>query len=116
MVSLSVLPSNFLLIFSISGFNKGYFSQRPLTNDRYNIYYASFLELPKTKNVNFKFFFGPNEDEVLAAYDNEMEDIINLGWGIFRWVNELMIQPIFDLLKSTGWSFGLIIFILSRII
>ncbi len=42
-----------------------------------------------------------------------MEDIINLGWGIFGWVNIWFIQPVFDLLRSSGFAYGLIILLVT---
>ena len=42
-----------------------------------------------------------------------MEGIINLGWGIFRWVNQIMIQPMFDMLRGTGLGMGLIILLVT---
>ncbi len=98
------------------GFVSGDFEQKQLTDDRYTISYNSNMSLPENKDVNMKFFFGPNEGELLASYDNEMEDIINQGWGIFGWVNQIMIEPIFNLLKSTGLSFGLIILLVTLLV
>jgi YidC/Oxa1 family membrane protein insertase len=53
---------------------------------------------------------------MLKQFDNGTEDIINLGWGIFRWVNIYAIQPIFTWLASTGMNIGLAIFLLTLIV
>jgi YidC/Oxa1 family membrane protein insertase len=98
------------------GFTAGNFSQKQLTDDNYTIFYNSNMSLPENNDVKLKFFFGPNDAKVLASYDNEMEGLINLGWGIFRWVNQILIEPIFNLLKSTGLSFGLIILLVTLIV
>ena len=98
------------------GFTAGNFSQKQLTDDKYTIFYNSNMSLPENNDVKLKFFFGPNDAELLASYDNEMEGLINLGWGIFRWVNQILIEPIFNLLKSTGLSFGLIILLVTLIV
>ena len=45
-----------------------------------------------------------------------MDQIINLGWGIFRWTNNLLIEPIFNLLKKSGLSFGLVILLVTLIV
>lgn len=58
-------------------------------------------------------YLGPNDYNILNSYDNGMQDIINLGWGIFGWVNKFAVIPVFDYLDSFNWSYGLIILILT---
>ncbi len=61
-------------------------------------------------------FFGPNDYGVLTSYGEGYDQILNYGWGIFRWINVYAIQPLFSLLKSTGLGIGIVIFILTLII
>ena len=84
-----------------------------LESEDYTINYKSKLVIPSMGQVPLKCFFGPNDYDLLASYDNEMDGIINLGWGIFGWVNKFMIGPIFHFLKSWGIGFGLVIFLLT---
>jgi YidC/Oxa1 family membrane protein insertase len=95
------------------GWNSGKVSQKQIEDDKYTIYYQTELALPAKNVVQMKFFFGPNEYHLLASYNNGMEDIINLGWGIFGWVNIWFIQPVFDLLRSSGFTYGLIILLVT---
>jgi YidC/Oxa1 family membrane protein insertase len=76
------------------------------------------LNISSTKDgeVSMKWFFGPNDYYLLATYNNSAEDIVNLGWGIFRWVNIYAIQPIFTWLTSFGLNLGLAIFLLTLIV
>lgn len=76
------------------------------------------LNIPNTSNgeVSMKWFFGPNDYYLLSTYNNSSEDIINLGWGLFRWVNIYAIQPIFTWLTSYGMNLGLAIFLLTLIV
>lgn len=67
-------------------------------------------------SVKMNWFFGPNDYYLLAGYGNETEDIINLGWGLFRWVNIYAIQPIFSWLSNIGLSAGLAILFLTLIV
>lgn len=67
-----------------------------------------------TAKINW--FFGPNDYEVLKSYDSGYEDIINYGWGLFRWINIYAIQPIFNVLAGTGLNFGLVILLVTLII
>ncbi|MCA1763276.1 MAG: membrane protein insertase YidC [Cryomorphaceae bacterium] len=63
-----------------------------------------------------KLFFGPNDYKILKDYGNEFDEIINLGWGIFGWVNKYIVIIIFDWLEQTGMSYGIIILILTLVI
>ena len=61
-------------------------------------------------------YFGPNDYKILKEYGNELDKVINLGWGIFGWVNKWVVIPIFDWLETTGLSYGIIILILTVLI
>jgi YidC/Oxa1 family membrane protein insertase len=76
------------------------------------------LNIDNTDNGSAKidWYFGPNDYHLLKQFDNGTEDIINLGWGIFRWVNIYAIQPIFNWLASSGMNVGLAIFLLTLIV
>jgi YidC/Oxa1 family membrane protein insertase len=76
------------------------------------------LSLASTENgrVDFRWYFGPNDYKLLKTYENDMEDIVNLGWGIFRWVNVYGIQPIFVWLIKIGMGAGIAILILTLIV
>jgi YidC/Oxa1 family membrane protein insertase len=67
---------------------------------------------------NYSLYFGPNEFELLKAYDGDLhlEDEVNLGWGIFGWVNEYFMLPIVELFGSWGVAAGLIIILLTLVI
>lgn len=66
--------------------------------------------------AKMNWYFGPNDYYMLQQYGNGAEDIVNLGWGIFRWVNIYAIQPIFTWLASSGINLGLAIFLLTLIV
>lgn len=71
--------------------------------------------------VSFDFFFGPNDypmlsdlDEVIGAdEDLDLNRLVPLGWGIFRWVNQLIIIPVFSFLGSFISNYGIIILLLT---
>ncbi|CAG5084137.1 membrane protein insertase YidC [Parvicella tangerina] len=98
------------------GFEGGKVKQKQLESEDFTLDYFAKLDLPASPTVKTKLFFGPNEYETLAAYDNGMEEIINLGWGIFGWVNKWFIQPVFNLLRSWGLAMGLIILLVTLVI
>ena len=102
-----------ILISEDDGFTSGKMRQRQLESEDYTIEYLTTVELPADENVPLKFYFGPNDYDVLSSYNNEMEDIVNLGWGVFGWVNKFMIGPIFNWIKTWGLGYGLAILLLT---
>lgn len=101
------------VLISEDGFKKGKVTKKMTEDDRYNVFYSTDLSMPALDEVKFKFFFGPNEQDALGAFDNGMDGIINLGWGIFRWVNKIMIQPVFNWLRGTGIGLGIVILLVT---
>lgn len=91
-----------------------------LGGEKYTKHYIANLNLSKAitpnTNIPMQFYFGPNDYEILSARENDQDDIINLGWGIFGWVNKIMIIPIFNVLNSIGLQIGLLIILLTLII
>ncbi|MFM7024007.1 MAG: membrane protein insertase YidC [Flavobacteriales bacterium] len=64
----------------------------------------------------YSFYFGPNNFDQLEEYGVNLEDEVNLGWGIFGWVNEYFMYPIVQLFDSWGIAAGLIIILLTLVI
>jgi YidC/Oxa1 family membrane protein insertase len=67
-------------------------------------------------STKMTYSFVPNDYELLKSYDSNYEDVINYGWGLFRWINIYAIQPMFNVLASTGLGFGLVILLLTIIL
>jgi YidC/Oxa1 family membrane protein insertase len=59
------------------------------------------------------FYLGPNGYSKLASYGIGLDEQIDLGWGIFGWVNRFLVIPVFNVLDGTGLSYGIIILILT---
>ena len=81
---------------------------------------AAKFELPYQHKVDeqlsFQFYFGPNHYKTLKAYSSGFEELVPLGWGMFGWVNQYIIIPIFDFLSKFGFNYGIIILLLTLII
>jgi len=65
---------------------------------------------------NMGLYYGPNHYPTLKEQDVELQKIIPLGWGIFGWVNKIIVIPIFNWLDNYFSSYGLIILLLTLII
>lgn len=71
--------------------------------------------------ASFDFYLGPNDYPLLSSLDDKLdvgEDlkltrIIPLGWTLFRWVNTLIIIPLFTFLGSFISNYGIIILLLT---
>lgn len=77
------------------------------------------VALPFSENASSRFAFdiylGPNHYETLASFDYGLEQIIDLGWGIFGWVNKYLVIPVFNFFDSFHWSYGIIILMLTLV-
>lgn len=62
---------------------------------------------------NYELFFGPNEYDLLETYEVNLEDEVNLGWGIFGWVNDYIMKPLFSLFYGWGLAAGICIILLT---
>ncbi len=66
--------------------------------------------------VKMNWFFGPNDYETLKSYNHNYDDVLNFGWGLFRWINLYAVQPLFNLLASSGIGLGIAILMLTLIL
>ncbi|MDC1106967.1 membrane protein insertase YidC [Prolixibacteraceae bacterium] len=77
------------------------------------------LELPfdgakMNNNYDLSFYFGPNKYSILNQNsDLEFDHLIQLGWGIFGWVNKYIVIPVFNFLSKYIGSYGIIILLLT---
>jgi YidC/Oxa1 family membrane protein insertase len=67
-------------------------------------------------NYNFGLFIGPNDYGILASYEKNIEKIVDLGWGIFGWINRHAFIPLFNLLGGFMTSYGLIIILMTVVV
>lgn len=86
-------------------------------SERYVKKMTAALTLPlsgsKIEQYGMSFYYGPNKYNVLKKLDLGLEEIIDLGWGIFGWVNRFAVIPVFNFLDSFNWNYGIIILILT---
>ncbi|WP_207420484.1 membrane protein insertase YidC [Desertivirga brevis] len=79
--------------------------------------FSASLTLPaKMNSYAMEFYFGPNRYNTLKAQGNNLEGIIDLGWGPLKWVNRFAVLPIFNALEKFNWGYGLIILVLTLIL
>lgn len=64
----------------------------------------------------FDLYFLPNHFNTLKEYDRGFEEMVPLGWAIFRWINRGIVIPTFNILDNWNWNYGLIIFVMALLI
>lgn len=82
--------------------------------------FSSYLNLNlknlENSTTRINWYFGPNDFETLSSYESGYDDILNYGWGLFRWINLYAVQPLFNFLNTTGAGIGIAILLLTLII
>ena len=63
-------------------------------------------------NADFIYYFGPNDYKILNNIGYDFDKNLDLGWGIFSWVNKWLIIPAFDFLENYIGNYGIIIILL----
>ncbi len=71
--------------------------------------------------ASFTFYLGPNlyplmsevSTEVYPGEDMHLTKVIPLGWPIFRWINTLIVIPVFTFLGKYITNYGIIILLLT---
>ena len=74
--------------------------------------------------TKFRIFIGPNQYKILSQYDKGVESdqklglqqIIPLGWSLFRWVSRFLIIPMFNFFGTFISNYGIIILLMTIVI
>ncbi|MFL0352368.1 membrane protein insertase YidC [Xanthomarina sp. GH4-25] len=84
-------------------FTKQFYTKFPLTIEAGEI------------NQPLKFYFGPTDSKILKKYDDNLEESIPFGWGIFGWINKALFIPLFGFL-SGFLPYGIAIIVMTILI
>ncbi len=82
------------------------------------------FDLNGRQTTDFRYFFLPNKYSLLNEYNDtsaegqelRLEKLVPLGWGIFRWVNQYFVIPLFNFLGKFIGNYGWLIFLLTVIV
>ena len=78
------------------------------------------LEFTYTPQDDYSFpmqlFYGPNDYKDLKSYDINLQQTVQIGVSVFRWVNLYLIIPTFNFLNRFIPNYGIIILILTFLI
>ena len=75
----------------------------------------------EAKNGEFDYsmnmYYGPVDYAVLSTYKGKQLDrIVSLGWGIFRWINKYVFIPVFSVLSSIIGNYGIVIILMTIVV
>jgi len=63
---------------------------------------------------NMDWYWGPTDFDILDEYDRNLDEVVDLGWGIFGFINEWGIRPLFSFLTTgLGIPYGIAIILLT---
>lgn len=87
----------------------------------YNAQMFTYFDPTGKQPTIMQFYFGPNHYKTLqkmnlfAAGDKdlEMQDLVYLGWPLFRWINRFFTIYVFDWLSNWGLSMGIVLLLMT---
>ncbi len=93
----------------------------PLESATHTKQYSAKLFFEKERgddvDVAMRLYLGPNHFGTLRRTEvPQFDKVIDLGWGIFGWMNRWLVIPIFNWLDGWGWNYGIIILVLTVVI
>lgn len=98
-------------------FEKGDLEVKILTDSGKVKWYGANMTLPYThlaaQNYAMKFYFGDNKFDNLKAQGQDIEKQVDMGYWPLKYINRFIVLPVFKLLESFNWGYGLIILVLT---
>lgn len=87
--------------------------------------YHATMNLPiasdNAQATTLQFYFGPNSFNLLKSMDKnklgekdyDLEDLVYLGWPLFKWINRFFTIYVFDFLTSLGLPMGIVLLLIT---
>lgn len=67
-------------------------------------------------NAQGIWYHGPNHYATLKSFDQNFDQVIPFGWGIFGWIGKYVVSPLFNFFDGYGLNYGLIILLMAALI
>lgn len=112
------------ILINETGFNQATMKSNTLFEDEEvdTVYTKSFalsapLELKGGEfDYDMSWYIGPNDYKILKNYDRNLKEVVNLGWGIFGWLNRYVFYPVFYFLQGFISNYGVIIILMTIVV
>ena len=90
----------------------------------YGIQMKTFFDPSGQQPSEFEFYYGPNDFHLLKTVeeqstfgkDLEMQDLVYLGWTIFRFINRWFTLPLFELIAGFGINMAIVLILITLIL
>ncbi len=90
----------------------------------YDAQMFTFFDPTGKEPTNMQFYFGPNHYKTLQKMnhfaagnkDLDMQQLVYLGWPLFRWINRFFTIYVFDWLSNWGLSMGIVLLLMTVIV
>lgn len=91
------------------------------SNSRYLKSMSAVIDVPfdglnEDNKIAMSYYFGPNSMKVMEQYDLRLEKQIPIGGKLVSWINRYIVINVFNWLGQYGWSYGIVILVLTLII
>lgn len=100
-----------------TAFEKGNLEVKVSTEPGKIKWYGANMQLPfsqlATQSYPMTFYFGDNKFSTLKEQGHELEKQVDMGYWPLKYINRFIVLPVFNLLESFGWGYGLIILVLT---
>ncbi len=82
------------------------------------------FDIQDGSRTGFHFYFGPNHFKTLNQYNKgidkadelQLEKLVPLGWTLFRWINRVLVIPMFNFFGGFIGNFGIVILLMTLVI
>ena len=77
------------------------------------------LPAANSASIPLQFYYGPSDYNILKKYDNQLENMVPYGSGVFafvKYINRYFLLPVFDFLQKHVASMGIVILLLTLLI
>lgn len=76
------------------------------------------------KATQLQFYFGPNSFNLLKSMDKvkagekdlDLEELVYLGWPLFKWINRFFTIYVFDFLTRLGLPMGIVLLLITLLL
>lgn len=91
---------------------------------KYSADMQAFFDPSGKQPTDFQFYFGPNKYRVLQGMDDfklgkkdlDLEELVYLGWPLFRWINRYFTLYVFDWLTRLGLPMGIVLLLITLLL
>ncbi|MBR1837956.1 MAG: membrane protein insertase YidC [Bacteroidaceae bacterium] len=82
------------------------------------------LDLTGKQATQLQYYFGPNKylylkglnEQTIGEKDQDLQELVYLGWPLFRWINRFFTIYVFDWLTSLNLHMGLVLLLITLLI